>query len=148
MAFPPCLRYATEGDSLLTFLSTIVRLLRTPPAWLLWPALVAPPLATLYPMLGPVLSPLPSHGSNALAHVLVYAILAFPHGLWLGPRLKWGVLGLVLFGFVIEVVQPAFARGAEWTDLLSNLIGVFIGTVLGLRLRTALPRRQEKLSET
>ncbi len=95
-------------------------------------------------MLGPVVSPLPSYGSNALTHVVVYAILAFPHGLWLGPRLKWGLLGLVLFGFVIEVVQPAFARGAEWTDLLSNLIGILVGTCLGLLLRTALGRRRKE----
>ena len=95
-------------------------------------------------MLGPVVSPLPSYGSNALAHVAVYAVLAFPHGLWLGPRLKWGLLGLVLFGFVIEVVQPAFARGAEWTDLLSNLVGIVAGTSLGLLLRAALRRRRKE----
>ena len=148
MSFRPCLWQATESDSLLTIFSAILRLLRTPPAWLFWPALVAPPLATLYPMLGPVLSPLPSHGSNALAHVVVYAILAFPHGLWLGSRLKWGLAGLVLFGFVIEIVQPAFARGAEWTDLLSNLIGILMGTYLGLWLRTSLLRRGQELSES
>jgi hypothetical protein len=38
----------------------------------------------------------------------------------------------VTFGGAIEIVQPAVGRNVEWADFYADIMGVGIGTVVGL----------------
>ena len=69
-------------------------------------------------------------------HQLVaYFLLAFPSGL-IKPK-KWVLFisFFILFGGVIEIIQPYVNRYGEWLDFFANTIGVFTGFFVGLILK-------------
>ena len=60
------------------------------------------------------------------------AILVLPSAA-LYPRIIFSVLPFsVTFGGAIEIVQPAVGRNGEWADFYADIMGVGIGTVVGL----------------
>jgi VanZ family protein len=80
-------------------------------------------------------------GLDKLAHLLAFGAVAAPLA-WRFPQHWVRVALLVLvYGGVIEIVQPAFGRGAEWGDLLADGIGAFGGAFMAARLRRAAIRR-------
>lgn len=80
-------------------------------------------------------------GIDKLYHVLAFAALAFPTGL-LQPRMLILVAPLaMLYGGIIEVIQPIFGRTADLNDLMADGTGILTGIVLGLVLRRWLPPR-------
>ncbi|MBD3680024.1 MAG: VanZ family protein [Rhodobacteraceae bacterium] len=79
--------------------------------------------------------------SDKFYHVMGFAGLVFPTALLYARSLIWILPLAVLFGVVIELVQPFFGREAEAGDVLADLIGLGMGTVIGLTLRAWLRRR-------
>jgi len=72
-------------------------------------------------------------GSDKLHHALAFAALAFPLP-FARPRLAIPVaLGVIAYGGVIELVQPAFGREAEWADFMADILGAILGAALGAR---------------
>ncbi|RFP88254.1 VanZ family protein [Rhodobacteraceae bacterium 63075] len=79
--------------------------------------------------------------SDKAYHVMAFAGLVFPTALLYARSLIWILPLAVVFGVAIELVQPFFGREAEAGDVLADLIGIGVGTVIGLFLR-ALRRRR------
>ncbi|MEL7257282.1 MAG: VanZ family protein [Pseudomonadota bacterium] len=65
-------------------------------------------------------------------HALAFALLVLPLS-FAAPRLipKLIITALV-FGAMIEVVQPSFGRTGEWEDWLADAIGIAVGILPGL----------------
>lgn len=78
---------------------------------------------------------------DKLLHLLAFALLILPMALTDGRRAVRLAPICIAFGAAIEVIQPAFGRGAEWLDLLADALGVGLGLGAGWVLRAAVRRR-------
>ena len=82
------------------------------------------------------LAPLSSEsvpGSDKLHHGLAFAVLAFPLP-FVRPRFVWPIIiGVSVYGGLIEVIQPLFGREASWYDFFADLIGASLGGILGVQ---------------
>ena len=92
-------------------------------------------------------SPLPD--APFLVHVLVWAAAATLVVLiaWSWPSVSVGLVLVVVAGLVVEAAQDLFSRtrNAELRDVVANVVGVGVGTVLGLgiwAMIAALDRRR------
>ena len=77
-------------------------------------------------------------GSDKTHHLIAYFFLAFPSGLK-RPK-KWVLLVclFMIFGGVIEIIQPYVNRNGEWLDFFVNTIGVILGFFVGIVTRVKL----------
>ncbi|NVK29672.1 MAG: VanZ family protein [Gammaproteobacteria bacterium] len=70
-------------------------------------------------------------GSDKLHHLIAYAALSLPVSI-AKPRETWlWLMGVIVFGGLIELLQPLSNRYAEWLDFAANCSGVAMGIVLG-----------------
>ena len=71
-------------------------------------------------------------GTDKTHHLVAYFLLAFPSGL-IKPK-KWVLFisFFIIFGGVIEIIQPYVNRYGEWLDFFANTIGVLTGFFVGL----------------
>ena len=90
----------------------------------------------------------PSHGHHPPftlrdkgLHLLAFAALILPMAVTEPSRALSFAPVYIAFGAAIEVIQPAFGRGAEWLDLLADALGVGLGLALGWGVRAAFRRR-------
>ena len=121
-------------------LASTDRLGRSPAAttWLVASVVLA--AVTSYLALTPVPPSIIETGWDKLNHALAFSALAFSAQLAWRP-LRRGrlalLIGLLAFGGLLEVLQLGVpGRLAEWTDLITNGVGVGIGaTMAALRLR-------------
>jgi VanZ family protein len=72
--------------------------------------------------------------------VAAFAALIFPTASLYARSLIWILPLAAFFGCAIEVVQPFMGREAEVADVLADLVGLGLGTVIGLALRAWLRR--------
>ena len=74
------------------------------------------------------------------AHLIAFAFLAFPLNMSARPR--WFLLntGFVLFGGVIELIQPLVGRHGEWLDLGADMLGVVVGMTVARGLYILIAR--------
>ena len=68
-----------------------------------------------------------SHDSDKLFHITSYIALSFPAALRASYSYVLILTCFVLFGSVIEVLQPYFNRNFELYDILANTLGTFLG---------------------
>ena len=89
-------------------------------------------VAMLWPLEAPPPAP---KGSDKLVHFVAFAALAFP----LARTDRIGLLpvfiGASAFGGAIELIQPSFNRSADVNDWVADVVGVILGTGLGLLYR-------------
>ena len=78
--------------------------------------------------------------SDKAYHVIAFAALVFPSALLYARSLIWMVPAALLFGGAIELIQPYVGREAEVADFLADAVGLSVGIVSGLILRTALTK--------
>ncbi|MEQ8238470.1 MAG: hypothetical protein RIA69_04615 [Cyclobacteriaceae bacterium] len=92
-------------------------------------------ITSLIPL--PELPPVP--GKDKTLHLLAYISLAFPCAL-ARPKFWWFFLPIlfILFGGIIELIQPYVNRYRELLDMLANTCGVMIGSLLGYLFRKTL----------
>jgi VanZ family protein len=69
-------------------------------------------------------------GQDKLAHLIVYSTLALIHGLSWAPKPIHLAISLFLHGVAIELIQPYVGRTFEWSDMLANAMGIFLGLAL------------------
>ena len=85
---------------------------------------------SLYPL--PELPGVP--GTDKTHHLVAYFLLALPLGLKKPNKWVIFILLFIVFGGVIEIIQPYVNRYGEWLDFLANTIGVILGFFLGIVL--------------
>ncbi|WP_057791976.1 VanZ family protein [Roseovarius atlanticus] len=92
----------------------------------LWPSDAPPPPFTL---------------RDKVLHFLAFAALILPMAV-ADPRRALALApACIAFGAAIEIIQPAFGRGAEWLDLLADALGVGAGLFAGWLMGAVLRRR-------
>ena len=88
------------------------------------------------------LYPLPKlpefQGTDKIHHLVAYVLLALPLGLKKPNKWILFIYLFILFGGVIEVIQPYVNRYGEWLDFFANTIGVISGFFVGLILNNKL----------
>ena len=93
-------------------------------------------VAMLWPLDAPPPAP---DGSDKIIHILAFAALSFP----LARTGRFGLpsvfVGSIVFGGMIEVIQPGFNRSAEIYDWIADIMGVALGIVFGLIYRQLQP---------
>ena len=85
---------------------------------------------SLYPL--PKLPGVP--GTDKTHHLVAYFLLALPSGLKKPNKWVLFIFLFIIFGGVIEMIQPYVNRYGEWLDFLANTIGVIFGFFLGVVL--------------
>ena len=85
---------------------------------------------SLYPL--PKLPEFP--GTDKTHHLVAYFFLALPSGLKKPNKWVLFIFLFIIFGGVIEIIQPYVNRYGEWLDFLANAIGVIFGFFLGVTL--------------
>lgn len=118
----------------------LVRWLQNLSLWLFWPGVILVAWGELTPHppeLGGVLV------KDKVEHFIAYFGLASMATMALGlrSRLALAVLGIILFGGVLEILQSFAGRDAELMDFFANSVGAFGGLAAGalvLRLRGPL----------
>ncbi|MEI9931276.1 MAG: VanZ family protein [Rhizomicrobium sp.] len=96
---------------------------------LFWPAVIV----VTWGELTPSPPPLALHVWDKLLHFTAYFGLAGLAALSLKSRraLIYAVLGLILFGGLLEVIQGFTGRDAEWGDEFANTLGAIVGAFSG-----------------
>jgi VanZ family protein len=79
--------------------------------------------------------------SDKFYHLVAFAALIFPTAALYARSLVWILPLSALFGVAIELIQPFFGRTAEVLDVVADILGLGVGTLLGLSLRAWLTRR-------
>ena len=79
--------------------------------------------------------PVGPQGVDKLYHMVAFAALIFPTAL-LRPKscLRFGCLA-ILYGGIIEAIQPVFGISADMSDFWADGLGVAMGIFLGLAAR-------------
>ena len=85
---------------------------------------------SLYPL--PELPGAP--GTDKIHHLVAYFLLALPSGLKKPNKWVLFIFLFIIFGGVIEMIQPYVNRYGEWLDFLANTTGVIFGFFLGVVL--------------
>ena len=78
---------------------------------------------------------------DKLYHFTAFAALVFPCALLYARALVWILPAALLFGGVIELIQPYVGRAGERADFLADILGVGFGAALGLAVRAVSARR-------
>ncbi len=70
-------------------------------------------------------------GTDKTHHVIAYSTLMLP-AFFVRSRYRYRLLlTFVIWGGVIEIIQPFVNRHASWMDLLANVAGLVIGCAVG-----------------
>ena len=84
------------------------------------------------------LYPLPKppelQGTDKTYHLVAYFLLALPSGLKKPNKWVLFIFLFIIFGGVIEMIQPYVNRYGEWLDFFANTIGVISGFFVGVIL--------------
>lgn len=84
--------------------------------------------------LAPVSPPVGYGATDKTFHLLAFATLALPVAT-LQPRWLLFMIPLfVIFGGVIEIIQPYFGRSCDFDDWIADIKGVMIGSLIGFVL--------------
>ena len=79
--------------------------------------------------------PVGLQGVDKLYHMIAFAALIFPTVLLRRKScLRFGCLA-ILYGGIIEAIQPVFGRSADMSDFWADGLGVAMGIFLGLAAR-------------
>jgi len=116
-----------------------VKFLHRVAMWLFWPAVILVTWGELTP------SPphLETHVWDKLLHFTAYFGLAGMAAWSLKSRrtLVLAVLGLIVFGGLLEIVQGMTGRDADVLDEVANSLGAVLGASTGLLLMWLVERR-------
>ncbi len=72
---------------------------------------------------------------DKLYHMLAFTALVIPAALFDRSAVRWLVVGGLILGGAIEVIQPSVGRDADLMDFLADAAGLLLGLALGGFLR-------------
>lgn len=90
-------------------------------------------------------------GIDKVVHFTMFFLIALP-ALCVAPR-AWGwiVALVVIYGGMIEIIQPIFGRGRELADLIANSLGALsavpVGRFMARRVSPSRKGRNHKRSQ-
>ena len=88
------------------------------------------------------LSKLPEFpGTDKTHHLIAYFFLAFPSGLRNPNKRVLLIYLFIIFGGLIEMIQPYVNRHDDWLDFFANITGVVFGFFIGLIFNKKLPTK-------
>ncbi|HVZ28639.1 MAG TPA: VanZ family protein [Rhizomicrobium sp.] len=107
-------------------MTRLVRFVRVLSTWLFWPGALLIAWGELTPRPPHLEGPF---GWDKVDHFVAYFGLAAMATMVTGvrPRLAWAILGVILFGGVLEILQGLMGRDAELADFIANSIGALAG---------------------
>ncbi len=73
-------------------------------------------------------------GGDKAHHVFAYAVLMFPVASRRPDRWIWFGLLFIVYGGVLELLQPLVNRYGTWPDFIANVVGVVAGVVIAALL--------------
>ena len=82
---------------------------------------------SLYPL--PKLPEVP--GTDKTHHLIAYFFLALPSGLKKPNNWVLYIFLFIIFGGIIEIIQPYVNRYCELLDFFANTMGIFFGFFIG-----------------
>ena len=85
--------------------------------------------------LTPVNTSAASQVSDKLLHAIAFIGLILPCAVLTPRALVYVVPFAIIFGALIEIIQPNVGREAEFMDFVANTIGVWLGVVTDLFIR-------------
>jgi VanZ family protein len=107
-------------------MAALVRAVRFLSLWLFWPGVALITWGELTPVPPKISGPL---GWDKAEHFIAYFGLAAMATMVVGirPRLAWAILGVILFGGVLEILQGFTGRDPEVADFIANSMGALGG---------------------
>lgn len=90
---------------------------------------------TLFPVTAPEIT---VAQSDKLYHIIAFGALTFPSALLHLPLSRVVLIFAILFGALIEVVQPHVGRTGSWEDFLADVLGALFGWVFARVIRKHL----------
>ncbi len=72
---------------------------------------------------------------DKLYHMMAFAALVLPAALFDRGAVGWMVIGGLILGAAIEIIQPSVGRDADVMDFLADATGLVLGLGLGWLLR-------------
>jgi VanZ family protein len=88
-----------------------------------------------YLTLGQVSGPGLFKGVDKIYHIIAFAALLIPSAYLYRPAVYYILPGAILFGGMIEIIQPYVHRTGDIADFGADIIGVILGTAIGFLLR-------------
>ena len=73
-------------------------------------------------------------GADKTQHLVAYFFLTLPLGLKKPNKWVLYICLFIIFGGIIEMIQPYVNRYGEWLDFFANTLGVIFGFFVGLIL--------------
>lgn len=70
-------------------------------------------------------------GVDKLLHFAAFAALVLPAATLRPDLLRWLLPIVVIYGGMIEIIQPSIGRHAEWGDFVANTVGALAGAGIG-----------------
>ncbi|MCV6825827.1 MULTISPECIES: VanZ family protein [Halocynthiibacter] len=105
-------------------------------AFVIWATVVLGCVIALLTLM-PVSVPKSLPGDDKLYHMLAFFGLTLPCAVIYPRALVRVVLAAVLYGALIELIQPTVGRSREMADLIADTTGVFLGAAIGWPLHHA-----------
>jgi VanZ family protein len=76
--------------------------------------------------------------SDKLYHIIAFGALTFPSALLHLQLSRVVLIFAILFGALIEVIQPYVGRSGSWEDFLADVLGALLGWVFARVIRKQL----------
>ncbi|WP_093164555.1 hypothetical protein [Aliiruegeria lutimaris] len=77
-------------------------------------------------------------GNDKVHHLIGFAALTFPAGLLYQRSLIWVLPFAILFGGMIEIIQPFVGRHREVADFVAGTAGALVGAGIGWTFRAPM----------
>ncbi|MFK5997176.1 MAG: VanZ family protein [Rhodobacterales bacterium] len=87
-----------------------------------------------YLTLTPVSAPDLFSGVDKIYHIIAFAALLIPSAYLYRPVLYYTLPCAILFGGMIEIIQPYVNRTGDMADFAADIIGTILGVAIGLVL--------------
>ncbi|AXI47868.1 hypothetical protein C1J03_18750 [Sulfitobacter sp. SK012] len=79
-------------------------------------------------------------GPDKVHHLIAFAALTFPCAVIYRRAVRWIAPSALLYGILIELIQPHVGRQGELADFYADALGAMLGLGLGLAANSLLVR--------
>ena len=80
-------------------------------------------------------------GSDKVYHCIAFAAFTFPCAFLYRRAIRWVAPSAVIFGILIELIQPFVGRNGELADFYADALGATLGVALGLTANMLVVRK-------